>query len=142
MASIEDEVSAWPGIAAEPHRFNGREFTLGAREVGHVHGERLLDIPFAKRIRDVLVEEGEAQEHHVIPESGWISFRIEGDADREHAVWLLRLSYLYNVAILNNQGAADGELDTIDVEQEVASMDLNEDLSAVFDSLRTSQQSP
>jgi hypothetical protein len=136
--SIDSVVAEWPGVDVESHRFNGREFTLGAREIGHIHGERLLDIPFAKRIRDILIETDQADEHHVVPESGWISFRIVGDADRTHAIWLLKLSYLYNVAVLKSQGAADEDLDAVDLDSEVSEMKLGGELDAVFDPLRAS----
>jgi hypothetical protein len=38
--------------------------------------------------------EGLAEEHRWVPNSGWITFRIRSDADLDHALWLMRLSYL------------------------------------------------
>jgi hypothetical protein len=40
-----------------------------------------------------LVAAGRAQPHHVLPESGWISFRIKSEADVLAAVDLMRMSY-------------------------------------------------
>jgi hypothetical protein len=40
----------WPGITSQPHRFGGIEYCLGRREVGHVHGDSLVDIPFPKKV--------------------------------------------------------------------------------------------
>ncbi|HEV2984019.1 MAG TPA: luciferase family protein [Vicinamibacterales bacterium] len=37
---IEREVASWPDVTVEPHRFGGREFRLGRRELGHLHGDR------------------------------------------------------------------------------------------------------
>ena len=44
--AIVREVSAWPGVTTGPHRFGGIEFRLGRRELGHLHGNRLADLPF------------------------------------------------------------------------------------------------
>jgi hypothetical protein len=90
---IKDTVSAWEGVTAHPHRFGGTEFRLGDREIGHVHGDGLVDIPFPTRVRNELVGAGQAVPHHVLPESGWISFYIRQPEDTERAIALLRRSY-------------------------------------------------
>ena len=90
---IRNEVGAWPGVSAHPHRFGGTEYRLGRREIGHVHGERLVDIPFPKRVRDELMTTGEAEAHHVLPESGWVSVYLRGEGEAERAVGLLRRSF-------------------------------------------------
>ncbi len=90
---IRAEVANWPGTSEAPHRFGGVEFNLGKREIGHLHGDRLLDVPFPRRLRDALVADGRAEPHHVLPQSGWVSFRLRSPADTEAAVALLRLSY-------------------------------------------------
>jgi len=88
-------VSAWDGIEAQPHRFAGVEFTLGKVEIGHIHPNMgLVDIPFTKRTRDALVYAGEAELHHILPETGWISFWMRREGDVEQAIRLYRLSYL------------------------------------------------
>jgi hypothetical protein len=90
---IEAAVTAWPGVEAVPHRFGGVEFRLGRRELGHLHGERVLDLPFPVRVRQKLVAEGRASEHHTMPESGWVSFYVRGTADVMRAIELLRMNY-------------------------------------------------
>ena len=91
---LEEEVSVWPDVSVHPHRFGGREFRFGNAEVGHVHPGGMVDIPFPRSVRDALLDEGLAGEHHWVPNSGWVSFRIRGDKDLKHAVWLMRLSLL------------------------------------------------
>src|SRR5581483_9658978 len=91
--TIRAEVARWPVTSEAPHPFGGVEFNLGKREIGHLHGDRLLDVPFPRRLRDALVADGRAEPHHVLPQSGWVSFRIRSPADSEAAVALLRLSY-------------------------------------------------
>jgi hypothetical protein len=86
-------VGAWPGVERAPHRFGGTELRLGKRELGHLHGDRLADLPFPRRVRDELVAAGRARPHHVLPDSGWVSFRIESADDVERAIELFRLAY-------------------------------------------------
>src|SRR3981081_2648832 len=80
-AQIRREVARWEGVTVEPHRFDGIEFLVGRRELGHLHGSRLADLPFPVRIREQLVAEGKAQPHHILPESGWVSFVIRDASD-------------------------------------------------------------
>jgi hypothetical protein len=92
-ARIEREVASWPGVSVEPHRFGGKEFRVGRRELGHLHGSRLADLPFPVRVREELVRAGKAQPHHILPGSGWVSRSIVGDADVAAVVALFRLNY-------------------------------------------------
>ena len=91
---LKDEVSSWPGISVHPHRFAAREYRFGKAEVGHVHFWGDVDIPFPRPVHDFLLERHLAEQHRWVPNSGWTTFRMRGDGDVEHAVWLMRLSYL------------------------------------------------
>ena len=86
-----------------PHRFGGTEFRLGRREIGHIHGDHLVDIPFPKKVRNELIAAGLAEPHHILPESGWISFYIRRGDQVESAIALLRRSY--DLAIARKAGA-------------------------------------
>ena len=90
---IEREVGAWEGVTVHDHRFGGIEFRLGRREIGHLHGERWADLPFHRGIRDMLVETGRAQPHHVLPNTGWVSKQIRSEDDAGEVIELFRLSY-------------------------------------------------
>jgi hypothetical protein len=90
---ITQAVLVWPGVETSPHRFGGTEFKLGSREIGHVHGDHLVDIPFPTRVRDEVVASGQAQPHHVLPESGWVSAYLHQPADVEKVIALLERSY-------------------------------------------------
>jgi hypothetical protein len=94
LKKLEEEVGWWANISVHPHRFGGREFLFGAAEVGHVHTGGIVDIPFPRSVRDALLADGLAEEHHWVPNSGWITFRIRSEENLQHAVWLVRLSYL------------------------------------------------
>jgi Family of unknown function (DUF5519) len=105
--TIRDELLSWEGVTAEPHRFGGVEFLLGRRELGHLHGDRLADLPFPRRVRDELVASGRALPHHVLPDSGWVSVRIAGPEDVANVVELFRLSYDRAVEAEKRRASAD-----------------------------------
>lgn len=90
---ICDAVSGWEGVSIQPHRFGGFEFRLDRRELGHIHGDRLVDIPFPKRVRDEIVSAREAEPHHILPDSGWVSLFLQTDADVDRAILLLERSF-------------------------------------------------
>jgi len=92
-AQIQAEALSWPGVDAHPHRFGGTEYRLGTREIGHIHGESLVDIPFPKKVRDEVVASGRAQPHHLLPDTGWVSFYLREPGDIPRAIELLRQSY-------------------------------------------------
>src|SRR2546429_3670560 len=73
---IYDAVKCWEQIAARPHRLGGTEFRVGRREVGHVHGDSLVDIPFPLGVRDELIRSGAAEPHQVLPKSDRKSTRL------------------------------------------------------------------
>lgn len=90
---IHEEVTTLEEIVYAPHRFGGTEYRVGHREVGHVHGDSLVDIPFPLPVRDELVNSGEAEPHHILPKSGWVSIFLRNPADLDRAIRLLRRSY-------------------------------------------------
>ena len=90
---IVDSLLTWNGMEAHPHRFGGTEFRIGRREIGHIHGDVLVDIPFPKKVRDEIVAAGEAEPHHILPDSGWVSFYLRDEGDIERAIALLKRSY-------------------------------------------------
>jgi len=90
---IVEEVGSWPGVEVRPHRFGGVEFAIGRRELGHVHGDTLADIPFTRAERDELLAAGMATRHHVLPDSGWVSRKIRGEDDVDAVIGLLRRQY-------------------------------------------------
>ncbi len=90
---IYQTVTAWEGVASQPHRFGGIEFRFGKQELGHLHGDSLLDIPFPLKVRNELVSSGRVAPHHILPESGWVSFYIREEEDIDEAIGLLNLSF-------------------------------------------------
>jgi hypothetical protein len=91
--AITKAVTAWAGVTARPHRFGGVEYLIGRREIGHIHGDQLVDIPFPKKVRDEIVAAGRARPHHILPDTGWVSFYLRQETDVEKAIGLLNESY-------------------------------------------------
>ncbi|HTR82569.1 MAG TPA: luciferase family protein [Bacteroidota bacterium] len=90
---IRQRVMEWEGVSAQAHRFGGIEFRLGKREIGHLHGNSLADIPFPMSVRNELIAAKKVEPHHILPDSGWISFPIRKEEDVDKAVVLFRLSF-------------------------------------------------
>ena len=90
---ITQTLTSWEGVSTAPHRFGGVEYRYGSRELGHIHGDHLVDIPFPTRVRDEIVNAGLAESHHILPETGWISFYLREENDVQKALELLRRSY-------------------------------------------------
>jgi hypothetical protein len=94
LKTLEKAISKWPNVSTHQHRFGGREFRFGSAEIGHVHTDGIVDIPFQRLVRDALLAHGLAEEHRWVPNSGWTTFHVRSDEDLKHAQWLMRLSYL------------------------------------------------
>jgi hypothetical protein len=93
QAQITQALTHWEGVTVAPHRFGGVEYRLESREIGHVHDDYLVDIPLPTKVRHALVAAGEAEPHHLLRDSGWVSFYIHEAGDVARAVALLQRSY-------------------------------------------------
>jgi hypothetical protein len=90
---VKTELMSWPGVTSQPHRFGGIEFRVNGREMGHMHGGRFADLPFPMTIRNELVKDGRAFPHHVLPNSGWVTFLINEEVDITSLINLFRIQY-------------------------------------------------
>lgn len=90
---IIEEVTSWPGVETGPGNFGAVQLRLGKRELGHLHGDTLADIPFTKAIRDDLLARGEIVRHRPLPDSGWGSRHIRNEDDVRAVIRLLRMQY-------------------------------------------------
>jgi Family of unknown function (DUF5519) len=89
---IETEVLSWSNTSVHVHKFGGIQFNLGNEEIGHIHGNGLLDVLFDRKIKSQLLVEGKVSDHHTFKKSGWITFRIESEVDKQYALDLLKYS--------------------------------------------------
>jgi hypothetical protein len=96
--AVRRELLVRSEVTEGPHRFGGIEFRLGRRELGHLHGDRMADLPFPRRVRDELIAAGRAEPHHVLPDSGWVTRRVQGPDDVAAIVELFALAYEHALA--------------------------------------------
>jgi Family of unknown function (DUF5519) len=64
---ITEEVTSWPGVEAGPGRRGEFAFTIGGREIGHLHGDHAAHFGFPKKVWAELKEQGRIQDHPVFP---------------------------------------------------------------------------
>jgi len=103
--AIERELLSWPDVTVGQYRFGGREFRIGKREIGHLHGSSVADLPFPRAMRDELVSSGKVAPHHHMPDSGWVTFNLHGEEDVSFALALFRRNYERIHAIMHLQQA-------------------------------------
>jgi Family of unknown function (DUF5519) len=100
---ITEEVTSWPGVEAGPGRRGEFSFRVGRREIGHLHGDRVLHIGYPKDVWQELFDAGRIGYHPVFPgKPGFGSRALATDADVEDAIALIRINYERAVA---RQGA-------------------------------------
>lgn len=97
MKNAFDRLSAdlptWEGIKTQPGSFGAVEFHFGHREVGHFHGSSHADLPFPTAIRTAMVAAGEAEPHHFLPQTGWVSLPLRGPEGEARALAAFRRNY-------------------------------------------------
>jgi MFS family permease len=105
--AIEREILSWPDVTAQPHRFGGIDFRVGTKEMGHLHGENMVDLPLppnaalasssSNKLTGVPKQGGETEgslpPHDAYPESKWINYWIKGEDDVPRVIALFRLQY-------------------------------------------------
>ena len=93
-AQITAEVTSWPGIEARPNARGGDAFFVGRKEIGHLHGDRVLHIGFPKAVWHELYDAGRIDYHSVFPgKVGWAARAITTEDDVRDVIALLRLNY-------------------------------------------------
>ena len=91
---ITAEVTSWPGVEAGTGSRGEYGFRVGRREIGHLHGDRVLHIGFPKAVWHELFDAGRIDYHPVFPgKPGYGSRALSTDGDVEDAIALIRLNY-------------------------------------------------
>ena len=91
---ITDEVTSWPGVEAGPGKRGEFAFTVGRREIGHLHGDRTAHFGFPKDVWQQLFDAGRIDYHPVFPgRPGFGARRIETDDDVRDVIELIRVNY-------------------------------------------------
>jgi len=91
-ARIEAEVTTWPGVTAGWGKRGEYGFSVGRRQIGHLHGDRAAHFAFPKSQWSELIEEGRITTHPV-DRPGLGARRIRDEDDIAAAIALMRLNY-------------------------------------------------
>lgn len=93
-ATIIEEVTSWPGIAAERGSRGELSLRLGRREIGHLHGDSAAHFGFPKPLWQELKAAGRIDYHPVFPDrAGPAARRIRTEEDVADVIALMRLNY-------------------------------------------------
>ena len=91
---ITDEVTSWPGVEAAEGSRGEWGFTVGRREIGHLHGDRVAHFGFPKAVWQELFDAGRIDYHPVFPgKPGYGARAIEGPDDIRDVIAIIRLNY-------------------------------------------------
>ena len=63
LTTVEQEVLSWPGVTSESGRFGATSFRCGKREIGHIHHDRIADLPVTSEMREEILARGRARRH-------------------------------------------------------------------------------
>jgi RNA polymerase sigma-70 factor (ECF subfamily) len=86
------EALSWPGVYRERGHFGSVELRVGGRELGHLHGSAVADVPLPPELQDQLVKDGVELERQWRQE-GWAKVPLETEEGAQQALALLRGSY-------------------------------------------------
>jgi Family of unknown function (DUF5519) len=104
---ITEEVTSWRGVEARYGRRGEFAFRVGAREVGHLHGDHAAHFMFPKDVFERLLRDGRVVHHPVFPDrNGPAARRIQDEQDVHDVIALLRLNYDRIVAKRDDAGIA------------------------------------
>ena len=110
---IIDAVGSWPGVDVRPNRRGALAFFVDRRELGHLHGDRVLHTAFPKALWNELHDQGRIAHHPIFPDrEGPASRRIEDEADIADVIALLRLNYERGTGTRSAQTAASAPSST------------------------------
>jgi hypothetical protein len=108
MSTIERKVLNWPGVTSEPGRFGATSFRYGKREIGHVHRDKIADLPVTREMREEILARGRARPHRA-GVKGYISYPIEDPEDVSVVLEILGRNYYRAKAAAERRGSLASE---------------------------------
>jgi hypothetical protein len=108
MLTIEREVLRWQGVTSEPGRFGATSFRYGKREIGHLHRDRIADLPVTPEMREQILSKGRARPHRA-GVKGYISYPIESPEDVSVVLEILGWNYDRAKAAAERRGSQASE---------------------------------
>jgi hypothetical protein len=92
ISTVEREVLKWPGVTSEPGRFGAVAFRYGKREIGHIHRDRVADLPVTAEMKEAILSKGRARPHRA-GVKGYISHPLEDREDISAVLEILGRNY-------------------------------------------------
>src|SRR5215218_343512 len=92
LSTIEREVLSWPGVRSEPGRFGAVAFRYEKRESGHIHRDRIADLPVTPEMREDLLKGGRSRPVRA-GVKGYISYPIKDQEDVSTVIEILGWNY-------------------------------------------------
>ena len=89
---IITEALSWPGVSRAEGEFGTVELRVGRRELGHLHGDAVADVPSPK-LSDQLIRDAVEPGHQSRQDPGWVSVALVTEKDVQQALKLLRGNY-------------------------------------------------
>ena len=89
---IISEGLSWPGVHRAKGHLGSIAFRVGRRELGHLPGDAVADVPLSAELQDQLVRDGMALEPEWRHE-GWVKVPLEDEERAQQALALLRGNY-------------------------------------------------
>jgi Family of unknown function (DUF5519) len=108
MLAVEREVLRWPGVTSQPGRFGATSFRYGKREIGHIHRDRIADLPVTTEMRKDLLARGRARPHRA-GVKGYISHPLETEEDVSAVLEILSRNYDRAQAAARHRGSERAE---------------------------------
>jgi Family of unknown function (DUF5519) len=108
LTRVEREVLSWPGVTSEPGRFGATSFRYGKREIGHIHRDRIADLPVTSEMREDIFARGRARPHRA-GVKGYLSYPLEDQEDVSVVLEILRRNYDRAKAAAERRGTQDAK---------------------------------
>jgi RNA polymerase sigma factor (sigma-70 family) len=90
---IISETLSWPGVYRASGHFGSVVLRVGQRELGHLHGDAVADVPLPPKLQAQLLKDGAAPEHLLRHDSGWVTVPLDTEEGVQQALVLLRSNY-------------------------------------------------
>ena len=88
MVSLNRELKTWKFVDTTYHRFGGIQFNYLGNEIGHMHGNGLVDVPLLVHQKNLYIAKEKALPHHLHPNSTWVSIPIRST---KHLRWVINI---------------------------------------------------
>jgi hypothetical protein len=66
LDDIDNEMVKLPEVFVSSHKYGGVQYNALGKEIGHIHGNGLIDIRFTKKLKSQISEEGKVEDHHIL----------------------------------------------------------------------------